>query len=96
MYVAEVGVSHIRASHKQVSNLKLQVSSKSQVTVVKSSKSSQVIAITQASQVKSLLRSSKSQEVTSQNSDLPVCSFKSVNRQSGQEKVEFYFQHQKH
>ena len=31
----EVGVSHIRASHKQVSSLNLQVSSKSQVTVIK-------------------------------------------------------------
>ena len=31
----EVGVSHIHASHKQVSSLNLQVSSKSQVTVMK-------------------------------------------------------------
>ena len=53
--IAEVGVSHIRASHKQVSSLNLQVSRKSQVTVMKikqfksshcyySSKSSRVMA----------------------------------------------------
>ena len=56
----EVGVSHIHASHTQVSSLNLQVSSKSQVAVMKIS---QVIAITQASQVESCLWSSKSQEV---------------------------------
>lgn len=44
--MAEMGVSHICPSHNQVSSLNLQVSSKSQVTVMK---------------VKSLLGSSKSQ-----------------------------------
>ena len=50
-YKPEVGVSHIRATHEQVSSLNLQVSSKSQVPVIK------------IKQVKSLLRSNKSQEV---------------------------------
>ena len=60
-WMPEVGVSPTCASHEEVSSLNLQVSSKSQVTVVR-------VKQVKSSQVKSLLRSSKSSQVI-QNSD---------------------------
>ena len=61
--MAEVGVSPTCASHEQVSSLDLQVSSKSQVTVVRVKQVKSSHCSGQASQVKSFFRSSKSSQV---------------------------------
>lgn len=61
--LAEAGLSHTCTSHKQVKSLNLQVSSKSQVTVV-CNLASKVHAISQTSEVESLLRSNLSAKIS--------------------------------